>query len=58
MTWLSSSAIILVVGAIAVAAALVVIAKRKTVARNEYRFHSARTIDAEPSEFSHGWGER
>lgn len=56
MTWLTSFVIVLVVGAIA--AAVHVIRQRKTVAHDDYRFHSARTIDAEPSEFSHGWGER
>ncbi len=56
MTWWLSFVIVLVVGAIA--AAVHVIRQRKTVAHDDYRFHSARTIDAEPSEFSHGWGER
>lgn len=55
MTWLALSFAALV---IAIAAAVYVIGKRKAVARDEYRFHSARTIDADPSKFSAFWEAR
>lgn len=56
MTWLALSFAALVV--IAIAAARLMVCKAKAVARDQSRFELARTIDADPSEYSAFWEAR